>query len=95
MYASVSEIGNAENVSKSYVSRFLRLALLAPDIAKTILAGTADHVMTLEQLEQPRPPSWEEQGGWSVSLPQPCTAFPPLRTMAPLQLCIASSGRRS
>ena len=32
VYASVSEIGDAENISKSDVSRILRLALLAPDI---------------------------------------------------------------
>ena len=32
VYASVSEIGDAENISKSYVSRILRLALLAPDL---------------------------------------------------------------
>jgi hypothetical protein len=32
VYATVSEIGDAENISKSYVSRILRLALLAPDI---------------------------------------------------------------
>jgi hypothetical protein len=31
VYTSVSEIGDAENISKSYVSRVLRLALLAPD----------------------------------------------------------------
>jgi hypothetical protein len=30
VYASVSDFGNAENISKSYVSRILRLALLAP-----------------------------------------------------------------
>ena len=32
VYATVSDIGDAENISKSYVSRILRLALLAPDI---------------------------------------------------------------
>ena len=37
VYASVSEIGDAENISKSYVSRILRLALLAPDIIEAIL----------------------------------------------------------
>ena len=31
IYTSVSEIGDAENISKSYVSRILRLALLAPE----------------------------------------------------------------
>ena len=40
VYTSVSEIGDAENISKSYVSRILRLALLAPDIVEAILAGT-------------------------------------------------------
>jgi hypothetical protein len=39
---SVSEIGDAENISKSYVSRILRLALLAPDIVEAILAGSTD-----------------------------------------------------
>jgi hypothetical protein len=34
VYASVSDIGDAENISKSYVSRILRLALLAPDIVE-------------------------------------------------------------
>jgi hypothetical protein len=60
-YASVSEIGDAENISKSYVSRILRLALLAPDIIEPILAGTADQALALERLERPVPASWVEQ----------------------------------
>jgi hypothetical protein len=59
-YTSVSEIGDAENISKSYVSRILRLALLAPDIVDAILAGTADLALMLEQLERPLPANWEE-----------------------------------
>ncbi len=39
VYGTVSEIGDAENFSKSYFSRILRLALLAPDIIDAILAG--------------------------------------------------------
>jgi hypothetical protein len=61
VYTSVSEIGDVENISKSYVSRILRLALLAPDIIETILAGRADQGVMLEQLERPLPASWEEQ----------------------------------
>jgi hypothetical protein len=61
VYASVSEIGDAENISKSYVSRILRLALLAPDIVEGILAGTADQALMLEQLERSLPASWGEQ----------------------------------
>jgi len=61
VHASVSDIGDAENISKSYVSRILRLALLAPDIIEAILAGKAGQGMMLEQLERPLPASWDEQ----------------------------------
>ena len=61
VYASVSEIGDAEKISKSYVSRILRLALLAPDIVEAILDGRRISAMMLEQLERPLPASWEEQ----------------------------------
>jgi hypothetical protein len=61
VYTSVSEIGDAENMSKSYVSRILRLALLAPAIVDDILTGRTDQGMTLEQLERPLPASWVEQ----------------------------------
>jgi hypothetical protein len=52
IYTSVSEIGDAENISKSYVSRILRLALLARDIVEAILAGRADQTLILEQRER-------------------------------------------
>jgi hypothetical protein len=45
VYALVNEIGDAENISKSYVSRILRLALLAPDIVEAILEGRADQAL--------------------------------------------------
>jgi hypothetical protein len=61
VYTSVSEIGEAENISKSYVSRILRLALLAPDIVMAILGGQTDQSLMLERLERPLPASWEEQ----------------------------------
>jgi hypothetical protein len=61
VYTSVSEIGDAENISKSYVSRILRLALLAPNILEAILAGRTDQALMLEKLERPLPASWAEQ----------------------------------
>jgi hypothetical protein len=60
-YGSISEISDAENISKSYVSRILRVALLAPDIIEVILAGRADQSLMMEQLERPLPASWVEQ----------------------------------
>ena len=67
VYATVSEIGDAENISKSYVSRILRLALLAPDIVDAILAGKTEQALMLEQLERPLPAIWEEQRQQLVS----------------------------
>jgi hypothetical protein len=57
----VTEISEAESIGKSYVSRILCLALLAPGIAEEILYGRADHPLMLEELERPLPVSWEEQ----------------------------------
>jgi hypothetical protein len=82
VYGTVSEIGDAENISKSYVSRILRLALLEPDIIAMILEGRSDQVPMLEQVERPLPASWQEQrdaisqtrqsspGGMAGSAPQ-------------------------
>jgi hypothetical protein len=61
VYTSVTEISEAESIGKSYVSRILRLALLAPGIVEKILDGRAGHPLMLEQLERPLPASWAEQ----------------------------------
>ena len=61
VYSSVTEIAEAEKISKSCVSRILRLALLAPDIVDAILGGWAEQRAMLERLERPLPAAWEEQ----------------------------------
>jgi hypothetical protein len=61
VFSSVTDIAEAEGISKSYVSRILRLALLAPDIAEAILGGWADQRVMLEKPERPLPVGWEEQ----------------------------------
>jgi hypothetical protein len=61
--SSVIEIAEGEKIGKSYVSRILRLALLAPDIVEAILGGWADQRVMLEQLEWPLPVRWDEQRG--------------------------------
>jgi len=61
VYTSVTEIAEAERLNKSYVSRILRLSLLAPDIVEAIFAGGTDQALMLERLERPLPASWEEQ----------------------------------
>jgi hypothetical protein len=67
-YSTVSEVGDAENIWKSYVSRILRLALLAPDIVESILAEQADQALLLERLERPLPASWKSN---VLALPSP------------------------
>jgi hypothetical protein len=67
VYSSVSEIGDAENISKSYVTRILRLALLAPNILEAILQGRADQPLLLQRLERPLPAGWGKQRGCLLS----------------------------
>jgi hypothetical protein len=69
VYASVSDIGDAENISKSYVSRILRLALLAPDIVEAILTGRTDQVLMLEKLERQLLAQWSEQRRTAQTIP--------------------------
>ena len=69
VYASVSEIGDAENISKSYMSRILRLALLAPDIVEAILTGRTDQVLMLEKLERQLLAQWSEQRRTAQTMP--------------------------
>ncbi len=71
VYTSVSEIGDAEKISKSYVSRILRLALLAPDVVEAMLAGRMDQALILEKLERRLPACWREQAAFLI----PATAL--------------------
>ena len=58
-FASVRELAEAERVSLSYISRILRLTLLAPDIVERILDGCP--APRLPELMQPFPVAWERQ----------------------------------
>ena len=59
LFASVRELAEAERVSLSYISRVLRLTLLAPDIVERILEGCP--APRLAELMQPFPVAWERQ----------------------------------
>ena len=58
-YATLAELADAERISRSYVSRVLRLTLLAPDIVERILDGRP--TASLPQLLKPFPVEWEKQ----------------------------------
>jgi hypothetical protein len=59
IYTSATEISEAEGINKSYVSRILRLTLLAPDIVETVMDGCP--VPRPAELMQPFPVSCERQ----------------------------------
>ena len=61
VYNTVEEIAAAEKINASYVSRVLRLTLLAPDIVETILDGRQPAETTLAVLMNPFPLAWGEQ----------------------------------
>jgi hypothetical protein len=60
-YRSAGETAEAEKVDRSYVSRLLRLTLLAPEIQEAILDGRQPKALQLEDLTQALPSAWDEQ----------------------------------
>ncbi|MGM0583948.1 MAG: hypothetical protein ACQEUZ_04800 [Pseudomonadota bacterium] len=59
--ASLTELAEAEKINRSYVSRVLRLTLLAPDIVEAILEGRQPEGVTVDVLMKPLPTAWEKQ----------------------------------
>jgi hypothetical protein len=60
-YASSAELAKAAKVNDSYLSRILRLTLLAPDIIEAILTGRQPSTLQLDDLLKPLPAVWERQ----------------------------------
>jgi len=60
-YGSIEEPAKAEKINPSYVSRILRLTLLAPDIVELMLNGIHDPKLILATLMQPFPGEWARQ----------------------------------
>jgi hypothetical protein len=60
-FATINELAAAEKINASYVSRMLRLTLLAPEIVEAILDGRQPDGMTLPGLMEPFPVKWKEQ----------------------------------
>ena len=60
-FATIAELAEREGIAPSYMTRVLRLTLLAPDIVEAILDGKQGPEVTLSQCLEPLPPSWSEQ----------------------------------
>ncbi|MBY6139327.1 hypothetical protein KUV26_07735 [Leisingera daeponensis] len=60
-FTTINELARHENIAPSYMTRVLRLTLLAPDIVEAILDGRQGPEATLARLMQPFPLEWCEQ----------------------------------
>ena len=60
-YATIKEIAQAERINQSYVSRVLRLTLLAPDLVEALLHGRQNSTMSLHDVMKPFPIEWDRQ----------------------------------
>jgi hypothetical protein len=60
-FATVMDLAAAEKINPSYLSRVLRLTLLAPDVVQAILDGRQPRGLQLDLLLKPFPAIWREQ----------------------------------
>jgi len=60
-FTTITELAKHENLALTYMTRVLRLSLLAPVTVEMILAGNQPPEITLSVLLQPFPVEWEEQ----------------------------------
>jgi hypothetical protein len=59
-FATAAELATHERISPSYVTRIMRLTLLAPDIIDAILNGHASD-LCIDDITKPMTPIWAEQ----------------------------------
>jgi hypothetical protein len=60
-FATIVELAEREWISPSYMTRILRLTLLAPDIIEAILDGKQGPEVTLTLVLETFPMEWEQQ----------------------------------
>lgn len=60
-FATIAELAEREGIAPSYMTRVLRLTLLAPDIIDAILDGKQGPEVTLAQVLEPFPLRWQHQ----------------------------------
>lgn len=74
-YATIEEIAEAENINPSYVSRVLRMTLLAPEVVEAILAGRQPEGLTMARAMQPFPSEWSTQAVTLIKEQRPLAPY--------------------
>jgi hypothetical protein len=67
-FATIAELAEREGIAPSYITRVLRLTLLAPDIVEAILDGKQGPEVTLARVLEPFPIAWAKQPAASFLL---------------------------
>jgi hypothetical protein len=59
-FISAAEIAEREGIAPSYLTRVMRLTLLAPDIVEAVLDGTQPPEVTLDRVMREVPVQWKK-----------------------------------
>ena len=62
-FATIADLAEREGIAPSYMTRVLRLTLLAPDTVEAILDGKQGPEVTLARLFETLPVEWKGQHG--------------------------------
>jgi len=60
-FTTIAELAERERIAPSYMTRVLRLTLLAPDVVEAILDGAQVPELALSRLLEPFPVDWQQQ----------------------------------
>ena len=60
-FPTIGELAEREGIAPSYMTRIMRLTLLAPDIVDSILDGKQGPEVTLVRVLEPFPVEWAKQ----------------------------------
>ncbi|WCR09889.1 hypothetical protein JHW45_12495 [Paracoccus stylophorae] len=66
-FATIAELAEREGIAPSYITRVVRLTLLAPEIVEAILDGRQGPEVTLAALMEPHPAEWQKQSLYRVA----------------------------
>ena len=77
-FATIAELAEREGIAPSYMTRVLRLTLLAPDIVEAILDGKQGPEVTLARMMEPFPANWSTYG-WAHAEQNLCGDAAPRR----------------
>jgi len=66
-FTTIAELAEREGIAPSYITRLLRLTLLAPGIVEAILDGKQGPEVTLARVLEPFLPEWRAQENTSLT----------------------------